>query len=556
MALRLRRGTDAERLLITPLEGELIYTTDTKKLYVGDGITLGGVAVDTGAGGLADLSQSSINDLADVNADSTIPSNGDVLAYDASSGDWRAVAPTGSGGGATELSQLSDVDNTVTVAGFGDVLIYDSVQQTWTASDLSGLEYNISIRGNDSTILVDAINDVLRGNLIGDVTGTLRGAVDGDLTGSVFADDSTLIIDGINKFSFANNRGNTLAADGTIVVDANAKIVTANVIGNLTGNVSGDITGDVKAPDGSVVVNNGTDGTDATFVGTLTGTVNGNTNGTHFGNVVGNVTGDLVGNTTGLHVGDVTGSVFGQDSTAVIDGITGFVVGEVRNERTQSNFVQSRDLRIGSATQGDNVISTIDASTTTLQLTTSNASGTIVAGRPLRVGGLSTGYPDSGIDIYHDGTAVGAVNLFNSTSNQAGAGFVTLRTRGTKASVAATSSGDSLGFFSALGFNGSDYRRAGNITINQNGSVQSTYIPAQIELQLAESSGSNVTKFTVKNTGEAVFTGPATLATYATTGARDTAIPSPTAGMMVFISGTSKAQVNTDGTTGGWVDLH
>ena len=47
MALRLRRGTDAQRALITPLDGELIYTTDTKKLYVGDGTTAGGLAVDT-----------------------------------------------------------------------------------------------------------------------------------------------------------------------------------------------------------------------------------------------------------------------------------------------------------------------------------------------------------------------------------------------------------------------------------------------------------------------------------------------------------------------------
>ena len=47
MALRLRRGTDAQRQLVTPLDGELVYTTDTKKLYVGDGTTAGGNAVDT-----------------------------------------------------------------------------------------------------------------------------------------------------------------------------------------------------------------------------------------------------------------------------------------------------------------------------------------------------------------------------------------------------------------------------------------------------------------------------------------------------------------------------
>jgi len=50
MALRLRRGTEAQRAVIRPLEGELIYTTDTKRLYVGDSLdgvtgTLGGNGV-------------------------------------------------------------------------------------------------------------------------------------------------------------------------------------------------------------------------------------------------------------------------------------------------------------------------------------------------------------------------------------------------------------------------------------------------------------------------------------------------------------------------------
>jgi hypothetical protein len=42
MALKLRRGTDLQRQQITPQEGELLYTTDTKKLYVGDGSQAGG----------------------------------------------------------------------------------------------------------------------------------------------------------------------------------------------------------------------------------------------------------------------------------------------------------------------------------------------------------------------------------------------------------------------------------------------------------------------------------------------------------------------------------
>ncbi len=45
MALRLRRGLEALRNTITPAEGEIIYTTDSKRLYVGDGLTAGGNGV-------------------------------------------------------------------------------------------------------------------------------------------------------------------------------------------------------------------------------------------------------------------------------------------------------------------------------------------------------------------------------------------------------------------------------------------------------------------------------------------------------------------------------
>jgi hypothetical protein len=57
MSLKLRRGTNTQRTGITPAEGELIYTTDTKKLYVGDGSTIGGIAVDTSGSGITDIVQ-------------------------------------------------------------------------------------------------------------------------------------------------------------------------------------------------------------------------------------------------------------------------------------------------------------------------------------------------------------------------------------------------------------------------------------------------------------------------------------------------------------------
>ena len=95
MALRLRRGTDAERLLVTPLEGELVYTTDTKKIFVGDGTTIGGTLVaglnsvlaDTTPqlGGNLDLNSKNITGIGNITIDGTVTApqfEGNILADD------------------------------------------------------------------------------------------------------------------------------------------------------------------------------------------------------------------------------------------------------------------------------------------------------------------------------------------------------------------------------------------------------------------------------------------------------------------------------------------
>lgn len=50
MALKLRRGLSTDRTTVTPAEGELLYTTDTKLVYVGDGSTAGGNVISGGGG--------------------------------------------------------------------------------------------------------------------------------------------------------------------------------------------------------------------------------------------------------------------------------------------------------------------------------------------------------------------------------------------------------------------------------------------------------------------------------------------------------------------------
>ena len=48
--VQIRRGTNAENAAFTGQEGELVYTTDTKDLYVHDGTTAGGAIVGSLAG--------------------------------------------------------------------------------------------------------------------------------------------------------------------------------------------------------------------------------------------------------------------------------------------------------------------------------------------------------------------------------------------------------------------------------------------------------------------------------------------------------------------------
>lgn len=53
MSLRIRRGTDAQRAITSLDMGEIVYTTDTRQLYVGNGIDNGGVPIIRLGTGLA-----------------------------------------------------------------------------------------------------------------------------------------------------------------------------------------------------------------------------------------------------------------------------------------------------------------------------------------------------------------------------------------------------------------------------------------------------------------------------------------------------------------------
>jgi hypothetical protein len=175
----------------------------------------------------------------------------------------------------------------------------------------------------------------------------------GDVVGSVFADDSTVLVDGVN---------------GKIVGDIeNTSINTSNIIS----------TGDIIIQNGNDIVTLGSE-FGATFqlpnkgVSFLGGGVDGGTYNIAFTNggfgsilttnsmnilsgdsiTIGTANGLSINNTVTVDntvtapsfVGDLTGSVFADDSTLLVDGINGKLIGDV----VTTSITNSRDIDIAS----------------------------------------------------------------------------------------------------------------------------------------------------------------------------------------------------------------
>ena len=192
MALRLRRGTDAQRLTLdgvalpVPAEGELIYTTDTKKLYVGDGATTGGIAVDVANSTL------SVDDLTDVDITTVAPTDGQSLVWNDSDSEFQPGDANISNQSINALQDVDTISNTPTV---GQVLKYDGAG--W-------------VNGTD-----------VSGGLIDGATYPIN--ITGDVSGSVFGDDSSLIVDGTD-----GTITTPVITVGTILTDSASPIIVSN----------------------------------------------------------------------------------------------------------------------------------------------------------------------------------------------------------------------------------------------------------------------------------------------------------------------------------------
>ena len=316
MALRLRRGTDAERQTLTPLEGELIYVTDSRSLYVGDGTTVGGVLIaasgevsntlagllDTEIVGLQDgdilrydsatgewLNSQSALDLDDlINVIFTNKENGDIVQYDGAS--WVNVPAgqiVGDNVAGLNLDDFNDVFYTGTPV-VDNILAHDGNKFTNTplkdlADRLLSREgtHTITIAADDSTIMVNPNNNRLTG----------------DLYGSVYDDFGNIIIDEFAK---------------SATIDVKDPTNTHIVLDNFTGDLRRGETGDVIIQGGAAPV----------FIGDLDGNVSGDLFDPNLDKILD--AGDRTITNVLLTDSDLKGgSIFADDSTLIFDSISG-----------------------------------------------------------------------------------------------------------------------------------------------------------------------------------------------------------------------------------------
>lgn len=173
MALKVRRGTDAERAVVVFEEGEIVYTTDQKTVFIGDGTTPGGVPISAVAGGSPpSLTQNLDGDGFDITGVDSFSAN--TLSGDAS-GLTNVPAPS-------ILTQDLNLNN-FNLTGNGDIFINGEINAGITNASLDGNSYRINVLGTDSTIIVDSNTGILTGDLVG------------SHYGDVYSDNSNLLID-------------------------------------------------------------------------------------------------------------------------------------------------------------------------------------------------------------------------------------------------------------------------------------------------------------------------------------------------------------------------
>jgi hypothetical protein len=470
MSLRIRRGTEQERIGRTFDQGEIIWTTNGEKLYVGDGVTPGGKNIAAQLAGTNLAFNATTGTLGVTGLTTDLVTEGLNNKYFSAEAAQDAIGAAIAAGSQSGISVVYN-DNgagpasiNFTVTGGGGGGLSDIVLDT--SPSLGG---NLDLNGN---------------NLFG--TGSIDIEGNFEVTGAITGD--TLIINnGLGSELILN--GNDISGTGDV-----------RIAGNFNGtNVS--VTGTISATNG------------------LGANLNLNSRDiTGFGGI--NIVGDI-GATN--FIGDFKGSVFSDTSTLLVDSSTG----------TLSNG--TINLSENSITVTDNTAINIGNATTRNRL---------------EIYGYNT---DPGLTV--NGEVAGAAGI-----EQQGA-FIRIKSnKGTFSNQTVLATGDLLGQVQFAGYinGGAGGLQTADLVVvravvSDPGDLVSNFASGKLQFFIGDQDNPANSKIAEFN-DVGVFSAPVLQpGVYANTTARDAAIPSPSAGMMIFLTAGTKFQ----GYTGSaWVDLN
>jgi len=488
MALQIRRGSTADRMSITPVVGELIWDTSLDALYIGNGITVGGLPAGTLVpGDVQDIAAALLVDGTHNNITftyndslSVINSTLDLTTYD---GTITAPGFIGSHYATDSTLLLNATTGAVNLDGTvkGHIVpdaneTYDLGSATYRFKDLylsgSSIELGSATITSSGSVVNLPAGSTIDGVAIGTGSGTGDGVVDG-----------------------SNYKINIVGDDSTLIVNSATYAVTA--AGGFTGNLAGDVTGDIftnyiqSADSSDIVVNNR-----LKLLSEIE--VDGDIRGNLIGNVIGNITGNVFGslytiNNSKAYDQDINafypnGIIFAENSSSSITSLSGFIDLDTQEIAIRANTeIALRSRRVEFTRD-----LAYTGSTPWVQLTQ-----------------------------YHNSSD--AENLTFS------------RSRGTEAVPLTTQSGDDIIDLAFAGYDGTGFIAAGAISVTVDGTVSTGVVPTRITMATMSASGTLAERVRI-NSSKVTFSVIPQVPTYASETDANTAVGTPTNGMIFYDS--------------------
>jgi hypothetical protein len=278
MALQIRRGIESERTGVVFAEGELVYITDTDKLYIGDNSTAGGIEVGP----------KTLSELGAVSLSGNLTLGGNNID------------------GTGNINITGDITASGNITAGGNIDIGDAADDTLTISAKvdSGITPNA-----DATY--DLGSTTLKWNNIHAVR------LDGDVEGSVFGDDSTVLVDGVNsKIVGAVDTASLTVSSTNVAIGNSAGLTGQNGFAVAIGTSAGLTNQSTKAVAVGDSAGNITQGEYSVAVGNLAGQT------TQGANAV------AVGRSAGVQVQGASAVAIGYEAGSTGQGANAIAIGE------------------------------------------------------------------------------------------------------------------------------------------------------------------------------------------------------------------------------------